>query len=144
MFPSKDCDKKSKRNVNAQMHAITASYLFESSEQQRGLFNPFTNRRAHDQKHHDLLNFRIGQQEYLLRISYFILKNPSVKTPNRKRSLQTFSTKQVNRKRVHQLERDRQLVLSAMKKKIQFSQKTGRENNFWYIHYQFVTAMAIP
>ena len=102
VFSSKDCDKKSKRNVNAQLRAITASSLFETSEQQRGLFNPFTNERAHDQKHHDLLNFRrIGQQEYLLRIYYFILKNPSVKTTNRKRSLQTFSTKQVNRKRVH-------------------------------------------
>lgn len=34
VFSSKDCDKKSKRNVNAQLRAITASSLFETSEQQ--------------------------------------------------------------------------------------------------------------
>ena len=34
VFSSKDCDKKSKQNVNAQLRAITASSLFETSEQQ--------------------------------------------------------------------------------------------------------------
>jgi len=34
VFSSKDCDKKSKWNVNAQLRAITASSLFETSEQQ--------------------------------------------------------------------------------------------------------------
>ena len=61
-----------------------------------------------------------------MRISYFILKQPSDNAPNRKRSLQTFSNKQVNKKRVSQLEKDKKLLMSAMKNKIHFAQKSGK------------------
>lgn len=76
-------------------------------------------------KYHDLLNFRKREEEYL-RISYFILRDPSVKASNRRHSLQTFSTKKVNTQRVCKLERDQQLVLTAMKKKYCFLKKIGR------------------
>ena len=55
-----------------------------------------------------LLNFRcIGQQEFLQRISSVTLKNPSVHAPNRRRRLQTFSEKKINKSRVTQLEKDK-------------------------------------
>ena len=109
------------------MSAIMSSSLLSTIECTRGLVNPFTNVKAQDQTSHDLLNFRrIGEEEYLIRISYFTLRNASVNGPNRRRTLQTFSTKKVNRKRVSQLERDQRLVLTAIKKKMLFSKKVGK------------------
>ena len=100
--------------------------MFDSNAHQRGLLNLFTGARAVGQSYTDLLNFReIGREEYLIRISYFILRNPSVQAPNRRRTLRTFSTKSVTKKRVSNLERDRRLLLSAMKKEMLFSKKTG-------------------
>ena len=48
----------------------------------------------------------------------------SVKAPNRRQTLKTFSTKIVAKKQVNN-EIDRQLVMSAIKKKILFSIKIG-------------------
>ena len=61
----------------------------------------------------------------MLRIASVILKQPSVHAPNRKRRLQTFSKRKVAKSRVTQLERDK-VMLVAMNKKMQFSQRTGR------------------
>lgn len=46
-----------------------------------------------------------------------------MKAPNRTKALQTFSIKQVKTKRV---ERDKKLLVSAMKNKILFSHKNGQ------------------
>jgi len=68
-----------------------------------------------------LVKFRsIGQQEVLLRIASVQLKQPSVNAPNRKRRLQTFTERKVTKSRLTQLEKDKKLVLAAMKKKMQF------------------------
>ena len=70
--------------MTAQVQALTNASLFEVNVTNRGLINPFTNITALDQKHHDLLHFRmIGEEDYKLRISYFILNKASVKAPNR-------------------------------------------------------------
>ena len=116
-------DKKHEiNNVTAQVQALTNASLFEVNVTNRGLINPFTNITALDQKHHDRLHFRmIGEEDYKLRISYFILKKASVIAPNRRRSLQTFTVKHT--KKVSQLERDKKLVMTAMKKKIHFAHK---------------------
>lgn len=54
----------------------------------------FTKKEANEAQTYDLLNFRIiGQCEFLQRIAAVILKQPSVKAPNRKRRLQTLSEK---------------------------------------------------
>ena len=55
-----------------------------------------------------------------------MLKNPSVHAPNRKRRLQILSDKKVSKSRVTQLERDKRFVITAMKKKMKFSQRTGK------------------
>ena len=109
------------------MELINEKSLFEMDEINRGLINPFTNKKATPQRSNDLLSFRlIGEKEYYQRIGYFILKQPSVHAPNRKRRLQTFSEKKANKSRITQLERDKQLILSAIRKQIQFSKRTGR------------------
>ena len=73
-----------------------------------------------------MISLHIGVEEYKLRVSYCILKEPSVEAPNRRNVLQTFSIKEVKTVRVSQLERDKKLLVSAMKNKILFSQKSGK------------------
>jgi hypothetical protein len=68
----------------------------------------------------------MGKAEYLQRISSVILKQPSTAAPNRKHRIQTFTEKKTQNRKTSHVEKDRQLILSAMKKKIQFSKKTGR------------------
>ncbi len=109
------------------MTALSNVAFFDVPKTNRGLTNIFTSIKATDQNRYDLLNFRsIGEDDYKLRVRYYILKEPSVKAPNRKKTLQTFTVKKVKSKKVSQLERDKKLLLSAMKKKIQFSQKIGQ------------------
>ena len=109
------------------MFAINSKSQFPLPEENRGLYNPFRSKLANSQQSHDMLNFRqIGQKEFLNRVEFFILKQPSVKAPNRRQRLQTFSEQQKNSKRISQLERDKQLILTAMKRKIQYSNKTGK------------------
>ena len=126
-FTSKSDDKKYELNVQAQISAIKVYSLFPVEGSNRGLVNPFTKKVASPSQSSDLLNFRsIGQKEFLQRINSFILKQPSVNAPNRKRHLQTFSERQTNKRRISQLERDKRLILSAMRKKMLFSKRTGQ------------------
>lgn len=101
--------------------------MFNNPGTNRGLINPFTKKEAIAGQCHDLLHFRsIGQQEFLLRIASVQLKQPSVNAPNRKRRLQTFTERKVTKSRLTQLEKDKKLVLATMKKKMKFSQRTGK------------------
>ena len=75
----------------------------------------------------DLIHFRnIGQQKYLQRISAVMLKQPSIKAPNRKNNLKTFTKKQKKSRQITKLEKDKQLIVSAMRKKMSFSRRTGQ------------------
>ncbi len=101
--------------------------MLSITDSNHGLINPFTDKCATPSQHHDLLIFRaIGQRKFLNRIASVTLKKPSVQAPNRRHRLQTFSERKVNKSRVSQLEKDKKLILSAMKKKIQFSKRTGK------------------
>ena len=52
-----------------------------------------------------------------------ILKQPSVQAPNRWKRLQTFTDKKENKSRMSQLEKDKNTILCALKKKMMFAQK---------------------
>ena len=126
-FSTKPNDMKCEQNVCAQVSILQETGMLSITEQNRGVMNYFTNKEANAAQQNDLLNFRcIGQQEFLQRISSVTLKNPSVRAPNRRRRLQTFSEKKINKSRVTQLEKDKKLIITAMKKKMQFSRRTGR------------------
>ena len=72
---------------------------------------------ATDQSH-DLLNIgTIGQRNFLHRISVVILKEPSVQASIRRHHLRTFSERKRNTRKISQLERDKRLILSTMRKK---------------------------
>ncbi len=126
-FSSTSNDKKYEMNIKAQISALHVNALLPVDGSPRGLVNPFTSKDATIQQSNDLLNFRsLGQKDFLQRISFFTLRQPSVQAPNRKRHLQTFSQKQANTRRISQLERDKRLNLSAMRKEMLFSKRTGR------------------
>ena len=109
-----------------QVEVINNFGLLEPTSVNRGLINPFTDKPATAQQSCDLLSFRdIGQREFLNQITFYILKQPSTSAPIRKRRLQTFSVKKVNKPYVSQIEKDRNLILSCMRKKIKWSLRTG-------------------
>lgn len=126
-FSKARADYKHEENIQALSKLIHTKLVFKVPDSNHGLVNPFTDKTATPEQAHDLLKFRsIGQQEFLLRIQYYILKEPSVQAPNRKRRLQTFSEKRVTRQKVSQLERDRKLILQCMRKKMRWSKLTGQ------------------
>lgn len=119
-------DYKFEHNIRKQIASIQSSSIFDAVEWNRGLWNFFDKKKATEEQAHDLLRFRyIGQKEFLLRTAFYILKVPSTRAPNRRRCLQTFSEKKRTNRKISQLEKDRRLVLSAMKRKMQHSKKTG-------------------
>ncbi len=127
LLSSQSTDKAFNNNVKAQMRQMKDKALFEVTSINRGLINPMTGVHAGSEQEHDLLNFRyIGQREYLARIASVILQQPSATVPNRKRRLVTFSDNKKKGQRISQLERDRRLILLAMRKKINHSKKTGK------------------
>ena len=127
VFSNHSHDKAFNNNVNAQMKLMKDKALFELTYTNRRLINPFTNVHAAPEQEHDLLNFRdIGEREYLSRVAAHVLQQPSVQVPNRKRRLVTFSDNKKKGQRISQLERDRRLILLAMRRKIAHSKKTGK------------------
>ena len=118
--------QKFEENVREQVKCITAHSVFTIQVHNRGLINPFSGKKATPEQSHDLLNKRhIGQREYLGRVGAVILRQPSFQAPNRQRRLQTFSEPKVNKTKVSQLEKDRKLLLLALKRQMQHSNKTG-------------------
>ena len=118
-------DLKKEHNIKCQLEAVSKSGCLEQSPANRGLINPFSKKVATMQQSCDLLSFRDkGQREFLQYISFYILKQPSTQAPLRKGKLQTFSSKKVNKRRVSQLEKDRNLILSCIRKKIKWSLRT--------------------
>ena len=125
-FTNQPNDKKFQANVQANITDIRSHGMFETTHDNRGLVNPFSSKKPSKEQYHDLMNFRaIGNDEFLTRIKYTVLRESSVQAPNRKKRLQTFTERTVTRQRLSQVERDRQLILSAMRKKMLFSKRTG-------------------
>ena len=91
------------------------------------LTNPYTEKEVTKQQREDLMNFReTGEKEFEKYVEYNILHKPSTKTPNRKRKLLTFSHRKANKARLNQLERDKQLVMKCLQKRLKWYQQTGK------------------
>ena len=73
--------------------------------------------------------FAFQNNEFENRIKFFIIKTPSTNVPNRRRRLQTFSEKHGNSTRITQHEKDKRLVLAAIKMKMKYSHQTGKPIN---------------
>ena len=126
LLSKKPDDVKHEHNICCQIKAIQDCGMLQYASTDRGLINPFTNKTATAQQACDLLSFRTtGQKEFLNDVEFRILKTPSTAATIRKRRLQTFSTKKVNKQRYSQIEKDRNLILACMRKKIKWSIRTG-------------------
>ena len=89
LISEKSSDKKSEANIKSQINYIKTKTLLEVMESDRGLINPFSNKKATFEQHHDLLNFReIGSAEFNKYIEYYILKLASVHVQSNCRPLQ--------------------------------------------------------
>ena len=87
-FSSHHTAQNSEHNIRVQMKLMDDKSLFSMQTSNIRLVNPFTSKKATPEQTHDLLQFRsIGEKEFLLRVITFILNQPSVNTPNRKRRL---------------------------------------------------------
>ena len=121
----KSVDIETQKNIERQIKCLNEHALFSNIKTE--LRNPFTQVELSKEQAHDLMNFRhIGQRQFLLRIKAVVLKQPSVKAPNRKNNLKTFTEKKRNSRQISKLEKDKQLVLSAMRRKMSFSKRTGQ------------------
>ena len=102
--------------------------LFTLETTNLGLINPFTNKTATPQQSNDLLSFRsIGEQEFNQRIVSFTLKNLLLKCQTVNVAFKPFPRRKLTKvESLNYIEQYKQLLISAMRKKIQFSKRTGR------------------
>ena len=119
---------KSAANIKSMIERIKDCQLFPPSlPTNRGLLNPFSGLIANAAQSHDLLNFHeIGRENFEQRIKAYVLKNPSIKVPQRRKKLQTFATtskKGSKKNSVAQQELKR--IQKCMRRKIAYANKTG-------------------
>ena len=88
-------DIKSEQNIVIQIASIDNASLLNICSTDRGLVNPFCDKKATPEQEHDLLiSFRgIGQEAFLSYVNTTMLKQPSTCKTIRKKRLQTFSAK---------------------------------------------------
>ena len=86
---------KIEANIQAQLNKLEKVKLLPLEIiDNRGLVNPCRGLVANDAQRHDLLNFhQIGTEMFETRIKAYVLNIPSIKVPQRRKRLQTFSTK---------------------------------------------------
>ena len=128
MFIPDQSDIKSATNIKCMLQQMKDYKLFPYSiPLNRGLVNPFRGLVATTAQNHDLLQFReIGRENFELRIKAYILKNPSVKVPQRRKKLQTFATSKKGFKRqTNAAQQELKRVQKCMRKKIAHANKSG-------------------
>ena len=119
-YSKQRCYYKFKQHVRTQLQFIQSSRLFDLPACNCGLFNSFTNKTANVQQTYDLLNFRtICHVDFFHKIAYYVLRKPSTHAPN-------ILNKEINHKKMSRLDKDRRLVIAAMKEKTQLSKETGK------------------
>ena len=93
--------------------------MLPTSSQECGLHNIVSNTAATPEQTHDLLNFReIGQLEFEAHVNYRILRTPSADAPRRRKRLQTFTNTKATQKRLKQIDRERKIQQTCMKKQL--------------------------
>ena len=103
-------------NVRSQVAKLTNSNinLNDESNTLRHLFNQ---KLPTPEQVQDLLNFReIGQREFVSKVEYYILRNPSVKPTNRRKRLLTFTDRKSRQTKVSHIEREQKLQIECWKK----------------------------
>ena len=119
---------KSAANIQCMLQKLNDREVFPHTLQEnRGLINPFRGLAANAAQSLDLLNFnKIGRGNFELRVKAYVLKTPSVKVPQRRKKLQTFTTqKKGSKKQVNAAQQELKRVQKCMRRKIAHANKTG-------------------
>ena len=129
MFAADPSVVKTEANIQAQLNKLEEVKLLplEVTGNNRGLVNPFRGLVANDAQRHDLLNFcQIGKEMFEIRIRAYILKIPSVKVPQHRKRLQTFSTKSnATKQKVNSLKQEMKRIQKCMRRKIAYANRKG-------------------
>ena len=100
-----EAEKKQQMNVECQEQKLASSQLNNTYD---NILHLFTTKKLTPEQQHDLVNFRdIGQEEFENRVNYYILKNPSIQAPRRRKHLLTFSERKTTSKKVSDVEKER-------------------------------------
>ncbi len=141
MYKSEHNAIKSSKNIACMLEKINEYELFPCHiSENRGLINPFRHLTANVVQRHDLLNFNLLGREYFeQRIQAYYLKNPSVKVPQRRKKLQTFSSsKNKSKRRTNVAQQELKKVQKCMRRKIAYANKIGKNPDIigqQYIEY---------
>ena len=88
LFTKHEAEKKQQMNVECQENRLASSQLNNTSD--NILQHLFMTKKLTPEQEHDLVNFRdIGQEEFENRVNYYVLKNPSVQAPRRRKHFNT-------------------------------------------------------
>ena len=121
-------------NVHSQVEKLNNSNI-NLNEQSNTLRHLFNQKLPTPEQEQDLMNFReVGQREFASRVEYYILRNPSVKPPNRRKRLLTFTDRKSRQKKVSDIERERKLQIECWKKRVAFASSTGTQIMNAYQH----------
>ena len=124
---------KLEMNVRSQMLQLEKATSLTLNSPEKSLCHLFQQKQPSPEQIHDLINFRkIGQTEYERRVEYFVLRNPSVKAPKRRKRLYSFTERRATKRKVSEIERERKLKIECWKKRVAFASKTGTNVNTSY------------
>ena len=128
IFSEKPSDEKLEINIKSMVSKLeTSPSLKLDSTENDHLCHLFSPKIISVEQQCDLLHVRdIGQREFELLIECYILRNPSVKVPNRRKRLLTFTERKSNKRKVSDIEKERKLQIECWKKRIAFSTATGQ------------------
>ena len=114
-------NKKVEENIRKMRSLISASNLFYTTTDNRGLVNTFNGEVASNEQSHDLINARkMGQKDYENYVSHYILKQPSVSNaPVRRRRLLTMApTMKKKSKKITPEEKEEREVNKCLRRRL--------------------------
>ena len=112
-------DRVADGNVQVMLDMMEECEMMSHVHKEPQLRNPFTGTIATPEQMHDLLNLHeIGQAAFEDHVNYRILRTSSADAPCRRRRLQTFSSTKKNKKKLKQIDRERKILQTCLKKQL--------------------------
>ena len=119
-------DRATTEHVKTMLTVINCKGMHENEQTNKGLWNIFEKKEATNEQAHDLLNFRsIGQMSFELYVKERLLKEASTNAPVRMKRLSTFTTTNIHRQKIKQVEKERRLSQRFLKQQLTWA----AENN---------------
>ena len=127
MFSCTAAETNEELDTRKLMEVLQTHYLVPqptSNHVNRGVINLITEKRVAPEISHDLLNARtIGQADYEATVKYYILKDPSLAVPKRKRKLLTIKSPSRKGKKVSKADEEKNLITFCTKKAIAWAEQ---------------------